>query len=40
MPEFLAETYTPRLAAAPCAGDAARGRRSAQALAPGQGSPQ
>jgi len=24
MPEFLAETYTPRLAAAPCAGDVAR----------------
>ena len=32
MPEFLAETYTPRLAAAPCAGDVARA--AAQASGP------
>ena len=32
MPEFLAETYTPRLAAAPCAGDVARA--DAQASGP------
>ena len=32
MPEFLAETYTPRLAAAPCAGDIARA--AAQASGP------
>ena len=32
MPEFLAESYTPRLAAAPCAGDVARA--AAQASGP------
>jgi hypothetical protein len=35
MPEFLAETYTPRLAAAPCGGDVAR----AAARASGPGAP-
>jgi len=35
MPEFLAETYAPRLAAAPCAGDVARAAEHAS----GHGAP-